>query len=221
MIQKYHLLFVHGWGFSKHFWEPVSYLLNEFSKEYIDLGFVNNISILSNDVHDLSQQIPNTIAIGHSLGLLYLLKQFPRTFHHYIAINSFLRFSKAEDYLSGVPSRILHLMSKGIDKDVYSVLSQFYQQCQYVGNVPNQMNASALQIGLGTLETEDFRNVLPSITDRLTIVSSKSDPVVSSDMTIDSFKSHPIYWVKDNTHVLPISRPEICAKIIKDVALKS
>ncbi|CAI3935756.1 2-succinyl-6-hydroxy-2 [Commensalibacter communis] len=221
MIQKYHLLFVHGWGFSKNFWEPVSCLLNGFSKEYIDLGFVNNISTSSDDIYELSQRIPNTIAIGHSLGLLYLLKQFPHTFHHYIAINSFLRFSKAENYLSGVPSRILQRMSKGIDNDVYSVLSQFYQQCRYVGKVPNQMNASALQTGLEILETEDFRNVLPSITDRLTIVSSKNDPVVSSDMTGGSFKSHPILWIEDNTHALPIFQPEICAKIIKDIALKS
>ncbi|MDI2111872.1 alpha/beta fold hydrolase [Commensalibacter nepenthis] len=219
MTQKYHLLFVHGWGFSRDFWKPVGYLLKGFSIDYIDLDFVNNTATSNEIIQTISKQINHTIAIGHSLGFLYLLKQFPHEFHHYIAINSFLRFSKADDYLSGAPLRILQRMSKGIDKDAYLILSQFYQQCRYFDSLPNQMNIPTLQTGLKYLETEDFRDVFPSIMDKLTILASQNDPVVSPAMTTDSFQSHPIHWVKDDTHVLPISQPETCSKIIRDIAL--
>ncbi|EHD14898.1 hypothetical protein CIN_08300 [Commensalibacter intestini A911] len=187
----------------------------------IDLGFINNNHTSNDIIQIISEQQQNTIAIGHSLGFLYLLKQFPHKFHHYVAINSFLRFSKNDDYPAGVPSRILQRMSKGIDKDAHLVLSQFYQQCQSSDSIPTQINLARLKTGLQYLEIEDFRNALPLLSDKLTVIASDSDPVVSAAMTKDSFKEHPIHWVQDTTHTLPITQPDLCAKTIKNIALTS
>lgn len=219
MSQQYHLTFVHGWGFSKELWKPVTSLLQDFPIHSIDLGFINNNPTSNDIIQIISEQQQNTIAIGHSLGFLYLLKQFPYKFHHYVAINSFLRFSKNDDYPAGVPPRILQRMSKGIDKDVHSVLSQFYQQCQSSDSIPSRINSVQLKTGLEYLETEDFRHSLPILSDKLTIIASDSDPVVSAAMTKDSFKEHPIHWVQDNTHLLPIAQPDLCAETIRNIAL--
>lgn len=221
MSQQYHLTFVHGWGFSKEFWKPVTSLLRDFPMYSIDLGFINN-NLISDDIIQLiSEQQQNTIAIGHSLGFLYLLKQFPYKFHHYVAINSFLRFSKNDDYPAGVPPRILQRMSKEIDKNVHSVLSQFYQQCQSSDSIPSKINPVQLKTGLQYLEIEDFRNNLPLLSDKLTVIASDNDPVVSAAMTKDSFKTHPIHWVQDTTHILPITQPDLCAETIRNIALTS
>lgn len=220
MNQQFYLLFVHGWGFSIDFWKPLTDLLQDFPIQYIDLGFVSNQPTPYNVLQTILDQQHTSIAIGHSVGLFYLLKQFPHTFHHYVAINSFLRFSKADDFVSGIPTRVLQRMSKGIDKDARLVLSQFYQQCQFPYMQQNQINPVALQAGLEWLEKDDLRHVLPLITQNLTVLASDQDPVVSFEMVSASFQEHPIYWVKDNTHILPITQPDLCATIIRNIALK-
>lgn len=221
MNKQYHLIFVHGWGFSKDFWKPLTSLLQELPIHFIDLGFINNNPTSNDIIQIISEQQQNMIAIGHSLGILYLLKQFPHQFYHYVAINSFLRFSKNDDYPAGVPSRILQRMSKGIDKDAPLVLSQFYQQCRSSNIIPAHINLARLKTGLEYLETEDFRHALPLLSDKLTVVASDNDPVVSAAMTKDSFKTHPVHWVQDNTHILPITQPDLCAETIRNIALTS
>lgn len=218
MSQKYRLLFVHGWGFSAKFWQPLADLLSDYAIDYIDLGYLNNQKTADDVLQEIKSHQDSYIAIGHSLGFFYLLKQFPLNFHHYVAVNSFLRFTKADDFVSGVPSRILQRMSKGIDKDSVSTLSQFYEQCQYHQRPLSIMNNVRLKEGLDWLEKDDFRHYLLNINDKLTVIASEQDPVVTKEMTCDSFPEHFIQWVEDKTHILPITEPALCATIIKNIS---
>lgn len=218
MSQNYRLLFVHGWGFSAKFWQPLADLLSDYAIEYIDLGFLDHQQTADNLLQKIREDQDSYIAIGHSLGFINLLKQFPLKFHHYIAINSFLRFSKADDFVSGIPSRILQRMSKGIDKDSFAILSQFYEQCQYRQPPTSLIDKERLQEGLEWLEKDDLRSVLPNLQEKLTVVASEYDPVVSKEMTCDSFSEHCIQWIEDKTHILPITKPALCATIIRNIS---
>lgn len=219
MSQNYRLLFVHGWGFSKEFWQPVTDLLQDFYIDYIDLGYLNDQQISDDELQSIKKHQDRIIAIGHSLGFLYLLKQFPLNFHHYVAINSFLRFSKVDDFGSGVSLRVLQRMSKGVEKDSFSVLFQFYKQCQYLQEPTAMLNKEQLKTGLEWLETDDLRSNLSDIANKLTVIASDQDPVVSKEMTKESFKEHPVQWVTDTTHLLPITKPVLCAKTIRNILL--
>lgn len=219
MSLKYRLVFVHGWGFSKEFWKPVADLLHEFTIDFIDLGYLENHATSDDTLQIIEAHQDDTIAIGHSLGFIYLLKQFPLNFYHYVAINSFLRFSKADDFISGIPLRILQRMSKNIEKDSLKVLSNFYKQCQYHQEPTLTLNNEQLKKGLNWLENNDFRTYLPNIHKRLTVIASDHDPVVSNEMTVDSFVEHSIQWIEDKTHILPITSPNLCALIIRNIFL--
>ena len=221
MSSKYRLLFAHGWGFSKEFWKPVANLFQGFTIDYIDLGYLDNQVTSDKALQIIQKNQDNIIAIGHSLGFIYLLKQFPLKFYHYVAINGFLRFSKADDFASGVPLRILQRMSKNIEKDSSAVLSQFYEQCQYHQTPSLILNIEQLKIGLEWLEKNDFRSCLSTIQNRLTVIASDHDPVVSKEMTSHSFKNQPIQWVEDKTHILPIKKPELCASIIRNTLISN
>lgn len=219
MRNKPCLLLVHGWGFSASFWQKMQDNLPYDVTVYgFDLDFIEDEAKQVVDLQAILAEQENIVAVGHSLGFLYLLQHFPLKFRHYIGINSFARFSRSEDFTSGISTRVLDRMAKGLEKDGQKVLKDFYQQCGCSVPVLSKVNLESLRKGLEILKSGDERQSIPVIKDRLTIIASIQDPVVSAEMTRDSFENNvTIHWIKDNQHVLPLTHSEQCAELIKDI----
>lgn len=219
MKKDIHLLMVHGWGFSSSFWDLIEKELSDFSIQFIDLGFINCVEkqeIKLRSIIDIGHP-ENIIAIGHSLGFVYLLKNFPLKFRHYIAINSFAKFAKDKTFPDGVEPRIIERMKRHLLRDGDKVLKQFYKQCGYPDYPFLSFDKVQLQKGLIWLQTDDVRLLISKIKQKLTIIASAYDPVVSSAMTKESFKNCRCHWVEDVSHLLPLTHASYCATIIKNI----
>lgn len=64
-----HFVLVHGWGFNASLWDPLIARLCDATVTRVDLGFV------AGGPCDMPDWPQDAIAVGHSLGVLWLLKE--------------------------------------------------------------------------------------------------------------------------------------------------
>lgn len=217
MSKNIHLVFAHGWGFSASFWQFMQKELSDFSIHLMDLGFLKDNKKPSVNLQALAcDPDKKIIAIGHSLGFNYIIKNFPIDCDHYISINGFTKFTKNNNFRYGIAPRIIERMIKGLEADGERVLQHFYQQCGAPHFMDILFDQQRLQEGLSWLQNDDCRYFIPKIKQKLTIIASTHDPIVSEAMTRESFIDCHYHWIKDETHVLPLTQVNYCARIIRD-----
>lgn len=214
-----HFVFVHGWGYSPSFWKPLKSRMLDCYITTVDLGFFTH-DPLKTAIPSLKLQknvdTSDYVAVGHSLGLFYLLEYFPNSFRRYVAINSFACFTQQTDFSNGVADRILEQMQKRLANKPKKVLSDFYQQCGEENPViPDDWNLERLQQGLEWLKTGNFLDKIQAMKSKLTVIASNNDPIVNIEMTKDSFKNIDIHWFNDSTHLLPHTQINNCVSILK------
>ena len=137
---------VHGWGFHAGIWDEFVRHLPDAEISRVDLGFVKGGPAGVSDWH------PDSIAVGHSLGLLWLLKQGRGRFRALVSIQGFDCFS------CHMPrSRVLG-MQRTLKRDADATLRAFWQAC---GTEPfaakDALNVEALGEGLDWVASWDAR----------------------------------------------------------------
>lgn len=198
------LLLVHGWGFDAAFWKPLQAALPDLDSVAWDLGFRGP---------PVTPALPADrpiIAVGHSLGFLWLLQERPCRWDKLVAINGFPRFTKTEDFPAGVPSRLLDRMIGKLAGAPAAVTQDFLTRC---GLDPAAypmdeatLNAERLGWGLNGLAQWDQRqNCRPDL-----VLAGRDDPIVSAAMTEAAFASPSVEW-QDGGHLLPLTAPDWCA----------
>lgn len=201
------IVLVHGWGFTPAMWQPVRDRLGQ-SAVTPDLGFFG-----SADTNLPSGQ--PLLAIGHSLGLLWLLTQTSLPEGSIVlGINGFTRFTRANDFSSGVPPRVLNRMMKGLEQEAVPVLRQFRENCglsrQETESFGNP-ETTRLMDGLSLLQKGDARARGNRVHAAL---ASRDDAIVSQAMTEASFPTERIEWLEAGGHLLPLTHPDRCATFI-------
>lgn len=214
-MQDTRILFVHGWGFSATFWQGLREALAEYDSEVIDLGYIQENSVHDDHIQCVLDHQTHYVAIGHSLGFIYLLNQYPIRFKHYVAINSFSKFAKDLSFPNGIAPRILDRMDKGLEINPVQLMNQFYEQCGSFVLPKQTYHVTHLKNGLDLLKYQDVRPLIPKIQHKLTVIASTHDPVVNKEMTKQSFENSNCYWVNDHTHLLPLFKIKECADIIR------
>ncbi|MBF0125571.1 MAG: alpha/beta hydrolase [Magnetococcales bacterium] len=209
-----HLLLVHGWGFGAGVWHPLLRALPEVTAHALDLGFFARGRL----------EIPPGkpfIAVGHSLGFLWLLDRlqepdFARMCRGVISINGFSRFAASDDFTCGVPRRVLERMIRRLRIDPAEVLEAFQRQAGLEKRlpVPEGLDREALAAGLSWLAAWDRRVALAGWRGPLLAIAAGDDRVVTPEMTRALFGSQVIRWVPEGGHVLPLTRPEVCAALV-------
>lgn len=81
-----HFVLVHGWGFNASIWTPLIAQLGDAETTAVDLGFVGSGG--NAGVPDWPE---DAIAVGHSLGVLWLLKNGGGRFAGLVSIQGFDR----------------------------------------------------------------------------------------------------------------------------------
>jgi pimeloyl-[acyl-carrier protein] methyl ester esterase len=205
------IIFVHGWGFDAGVWDPLRAHLPDIPAITIELGFRN-----------APESLPETppgeiIAVGHSLGFLWLLKTKPFTWDKLVAINGFSKFLAADDFPSGLDARILQAMMEQCQKDAPAVLADFFKANGHDEKIEN-LNQDRLVKSLEWSRDWDMRSELKNNQTPLLALAGKTDPISPPSLTEASFtglKDSRLVW-HDDSHLLPLSAPAWCADHIRE-----
>lgn len=209
-----HLLLLHGWGLGAGMWRPLTRALPECTPHLLNLGFFGP----SRD--EIPQDQP-FIAIGHSLGFLWLLNHlqepiFQRQCQGLVSINGFARFARTPDFPHGVDRRILDRMARRLSVEPIAVLTDFQRQggMEVPVQIPTNPNVATLHQGLSWLTQWDGRGPLAQFIKPLLAIAAEDDRIVAPEMTRDSFAPTLIEWLPTGGHLLPLTRTQACATLI-------
>lgn len=198
------ILFVHGWGYDAHFWDPLRSALGNVRSAALDLGYFG----------PARTAIPHgvTIIVGHSLGFLWLLRQHALRHLPLIGINPFPRFLESADYSPAIAPRVLERMKRRIAIDPRGVLAEFWQRAGAVGPEESP-DPVALAQGLDQLATWDERENLATRASSVRLITGEEDAIVPADMTRMAFRNFAVDRLPGG-HALPRTHPAALAALI-------
>lgn len=202
------LLFVHGWAFDASVWAPLRAELGDWPHAVADAGYFGPAQAPKID--------GPLIAIGHSMGVLRLLRDLPPACAALVSINGFPRFGAAPDFQAGVPRRMLDRMLKRLSAEPAAVLQDFRQRCGDASAF-DAPRLEPLARDLEALRDEDRRDALAALPVPLLILTGQDDPIVPAPMAQAAFAGHPAGERHDREHgghLLPVSDAPWCARHI-------
>ncbi|HXG78730.1 MAG TPA: hypothetical protein VNJ31_05255 [Methyloceanibacter sp.] len=196
-----HFVLVHGWGFHAGIWSDVVRHLDGATVTLVDLGFI------SGGPKGATVWPSDAIAIGHSLGLLWLLKQGGKRFRALVSMQGFDCFS-----CHVAPSR-LQALKRGLEREPHATLLAFWRSCGAAGfALPEALNVARLGQGLDWLMHWDARKAKDELTCPVLALASRDDVIVPPPVSEAIWQDRGIVWSEDGGHVLPLSHPQWCAR---------
>jgi pimeloyl-[acyl-carrier protein] methyl ester esterase len=197
------LAFIHGWGFDKNVWMRVTDFFPDHTCHLVELGFTGKPE---------DTGIPsNAVVIGHSLGVMWALRHAPVTIKGLVSIAGFDCFHRH------VLMRDIRAMERYLETDPEKQMKSFYAACGYIPffNIKT-MNLGRLKQGLGWLKEWDERKMLKNYDCPVLALASQDDLIVPPDMSRDVWARYPLRMNDKGGHILPLTRPEWCAKNIEE-----
>lgn len=209
-----HFVFVHGWGFHAGIWRDLIPHLPGAEISLVDLGFVAGAPEGSSDWPE------DAIAVGHSLGVLWLLHRAVERanasatlgFRALVSIQGFDRFCPPI-----LRSRVAG-MRRELKRDAGATVGAFWRACGTEAFAPpSALNVDRLDQGLGWLMDWDASEAKAGLDCPMLALAARDDAVVPQAMT-ESIWDANIRWSQKGGHVLPLKYPEWCARHVLDFA---
>jgi len=198
---------VHGWGFHAGIFADLISHLDGAETTLINLGFV------SGGPKGETDWPADAIAIGHSLGLLWLLEQGGGRFRGLVSMQGFDCFC-----CHIVPSRIAAL-KRGLERDPGATLQAFWRSCGAAGfALPEALNVGRLDEGLDWLMHWDARKAKQELACPVLALAARDDAIVPASMSEQIWEDAGIIWSQDGGHVLPLRHPRWCARHVLEFA---
>jgi len=208
------ILLVHGWSYDRHLWDGVAARLSDHRLFCVDFGYSGEP-----EFPDLPADEP-LLAVGHSLGALWLLTQERYAWTRLLFINGFPRFTEAPDYAPAVAPRALARMQTQLAKDPARVLADFHARCG--GPAPEgEPQLPRLSEGLRWLADLDGRAMLAARRDDIWAIAGADDAIVPQAMSAAAFAPLPpgrLEIANAPGHLLPLADPQRCAALIARLA---
>ena len=203
-----HFVLVHGWGFNASIWTPLIAHLGEAETTVLDLGFVEGAE--SSGDQDWPE---DAVGVGHSLGVLWLLKHGGGRFRGLVSLQGFDR------YCPHVPKSRVVALKRGIDRDPAGTMEAFWGSCGAPGFAPAAaLNADRLREGLDWLIQWDAEDIRKSLRCPVLSLATQDDVIVPPAMTEAIWGKENVVWQAEGGHVLPIKFPEWCATHVVEFA---
>ena len=225
------VVLAHGWGYDAGIWKAVCARL-KVEAATIDFGYFGaqvsvapaptspqgagrHVVAVPSMARDSAQ--PNAfaepvIAVGHSLGALWWLRQGEIRWSKLLAINGFPRFTEAADYAPAVAPRVLARMQRQFRRDPAAVLADFHARCG--GHAPGGTpNVERLAAGLDALAQWDGRATLAARRADVVALAGTHDPIAPAAMSAMAFGE--IAAIDAVGHLLPVTHPNLCASWIE------
>jgi pimeloyl-[acyl-carrier protein] methyl ester esterase len=195
---------VHGWGFHAGIWDEFVAHLPDSEIARVDLGFIEGGP---NSVSDWPE---DSIAVGHSLGLLWLLKQGEGRFRALVSIQGFDCFSCHIQ-----KSRVLGMQRK-LRRDANGTVLAFWQACGTEPFAPKDaLNVEVLASGLDWLASWDASAEKAALTCPTLALASQDDTIVPPSMS-ETIWNGDVIWSESGGHALPLLRADWCAAQVID-----
>ena len=202
-----HFVLVHGWGFHAGIWADFVSHLDGAEITLVDLGFV------SGGPKGEMDWPSDAIAVGHSLGLLWLLRQGGGRFRALVSVQGFDCFC-----CHIAPSRVAAL-KRGLEREPHATLQAFWRSCGAAGfALPEALNVARLDEGLDWLMHWDARQAKDELACPVLALAARDDAIVPPPMTEAIWKDAGIEWSQDGGHVLPLRHPRWCARHVLEFA---
>jgi pimeloyl-[acyl-carrier protein] methyl ester esterase len=197
---------VHGWGFHAGIFADFVSHLKGAEVTLVDLGFV------SGGPKGASDWPADAIAVGHSLGLLWLLERGQSRFRALASVQGFDCFA-----CHVAPSRLAAL-KRGLEREPAATLQAFWRSCGASGFAwPGALNVARLDEGLDWLMQWDARQAKAALTCPTLALASRDDAIVPLAMSAAIWGEN-IVWSPDGGHVLPLQYAEWCARHVLEFA---
>lgn len=195
------VVFVHGWGFHPGVWAPVAERLAGVTPHYVDLGFISGFQ-----GQTITQVPEDAVLVGHSLGVMWLLRHLPARPRGVISISGFDCFFRYTDV------RDVKAMQRNLKRNPLAQMQGFWQAC----GVPDfcesaDINVDALEQGLEWLRT--WQAHLPTCP--TLALASRDDLIVPASMSAVVWAEHDLRWCDAGGHVLSRTKPDWCAQHIQ------
>ncbi|MFZ2018426.1 MAG: hypothetical protein WAU90_07105 [Methyloceanibacter sp.] len=197
---------VHGWGFHAGIFADFISYLEGAEVTLVDLGFV------AGGPRAASQWPKDAIAVGHSLGLLWLLERGGGRFRALVSVQGFDCFC-----CHVAPSRLAAL-KRGLERDPGETLQAFWRSCGASGfALPKALNVARLDQGLDWLMNWDARKARQDLACPVLALAARDDVIVPPSMS-EAIWGEGIIWSPDGGHVLPLKHPDWCARHVLEFA---
>jgi len=198
---------VHGWGFHAGIFADLIGHLDGAETTLIDLGFV------SGGPKAATEWPSDAIAIGHSLGLLWLLEQGGGRFRGLVSIQGF------ECFCCHIAPQRIAALKRGLEREPGATLQAFWRSCGASGfALPEALNVARLDQGLDWLMHWDARQVKQELACPVLALAARDDAIVPASMSEAIWEDTGIIWSQDGGHVLPLRHPRWCARHVLEFA---
>ena len=202
-----HFVLVHGWGFHAGIWTDVIGHLQGAEITLIDLGFV------SGGPKGKADWPSDAIAVGHSLGLLWLLQQGGGRFRGLVSVQGF------DCFCCHIPPSRVAALKRGIEREPHGTLQAFWRSCGAAGfALPDALNVARLDEGLDWLMHWDARKAKDELACPVLALAARDDAIVPASMSEAIWQDVDIKWSQDGGHVLPLRHPRWCARHVLEFA---
>jgi pimeloyl-[acyl-carrier protein] methyl ester esterase len=202
-----HFVLVHGWGFHAGIWTDFVSHLDGAEVTLVDLGFV------SGGPKGETDWPTDAIAVGHSLGLLWLLRHGGGRFRALVSVQGFDCFC-----CHIAPSRV-EALKRGLEREPHATVQALWRSCGASGfALPEALNIARLDEGLDWLMHWDARQAKDELACPVLALASRDDAIVPAAMSEAIWQGHFVQWSQDGGHVLPLRHPRWCARHVLEFA---
>src|SRR5262245_51297541 len=167
-----HFVLVHGWGFHAGIWADFTNYLDSAEVTLVDLGFV------AGGPKGATEWPTDAIAVGHSLGLLWLLKHGQGRFRGLVSIQGF------DCFCCHIALSRVQALKRGLEREPHGTLQAFWRSCGAAGfDEPEALNVARLDEGLDWLMHWDAREAKDGLTCPALALASRDDAIVPPAMS--------------------------------------
>jgi len=202
-----HFVLVHGWGYHAGMWADVVAHLDDAEVTLVDLGFV------SGGPRGEADWPSDAIAVGHSLGLLWLLQQGGGRFRAMVSVQGF------DCFCCHIAASRVAALKRGLEMDPGATLQAFWRSCGAAGfALPEALNVGRLDQGLDWLMHWDARKAKDQLACPILALAARDDAIVPPPMSATIWQNAGLIWSPDGGHVLPLRHPRWVAHHVLEFA---
>ena len=200
------IVLVHGWGCHSGVWDKLLPALEGHEVHRIDLGFVRG------GPRGSSELPADSLCIGHSFGVMWLLKHGPRPVKGLVSLGGFDCLHKH------VPAEVLASMREGMLKDAPAQMSGFWDSIGLNEGRPDvaDIDGGGLRAGLDWISLWDMGEQLKSLGAPVMALAARNDRIVREDASEKIWGNgvSELHWHDTAGHMMQLSEPDWCAEHI-------